>query len=191
MLQSMVVDLSQLDPKDVRPLSRKEYERMAELGMFEDERVELLRGTVVKMSPQGGHHATVTAWFSQRLSIALGMTVEVRPQLPFAASDWSEPEPDIAIATRDRSLRDHPSRALLLIEIADSSLRRDRGLKLGIYAEAGVPEYWIVNVTTMTVEVYTEPREGGYARVEQLRDGDVLHPTQLPGIELPVAEIPR
>lgn len=191
MLSSMF-DPSLVAPERIRPLSRKEYDRMVELGMFENERVELLRGMLVTMSPQGGPHATVCAWFTQRITLALGdMTYEVRPQLPFAADDCSEPEPDIAIARRNRSIREHPSEVLLLIEVSDSSLPKDRKLKLAIYAEAQVPEYWIVDLTTMSVEVHTEPTRDGYAKVHVLRDGNVLRPTQLPAVELAVADIPR
>ena len=78
----------------------------------------------------------------------------------------------------------------MLIEVAESSLPKDRRLKRDIYAEAGVPEYWIVDVTSMTVEVYTQPQDGAYAHVEYLRDGAVLRPTQLPGIAIPVADLP-
>ncbi len=185
------IDPDDLAPERMRPISRREYDRMVELGMFEDERVELLCGMLVAMSPQDGPHATVCAWLAQRITLALGMTYEVRPQLPFAADDWSEPEPDLAIATRDRSIREHPQQALLLVEVSETSLRKDRGVKLRVYAAAGVPESWIVDLTTMTVEVYTQPTSKGYANVEKLRDGDVLRPTHLPGVELAVAEIPR
>ncbi|MGE5187288.1 MAG: Uma2 family endonuclease [Acidobacteriota bacterium] len=186
-----MLDPSELAPERIRPLSRREYDRMVDLGMFEDEHVELLRGMLVEMSPQGGRHGTVCAWLAQRLSIALGMSLEVRPQLPFAADDWSEPEPDVAVARRDHSIDEHPGAALLLIEVSQTSLRKDRGVKLQIYAQAGVPEYWIVDLTTMTVEVYSQPTAHGYANVARLGDGDVLRPTQLPGVELPVAELPR
>ena len=190
MLESML-DPSDLAPERIRPLSRREYDRMVDLGMFEDEHVELLRGMLVEMSPQGEHHGSVVAWFAQRLSIALGMSLQVRPALPLAADDYSEPEPDVAVCTRDHGVHEHPARAVLLIEVAYSSLRKDRGIKLQIYAQAGIAEYWVVDITTMTVEVYTQPTAHGYASVVRLRDGDVLRPTRLPGVELPVAEIPR
>ena len=195
MLDSVLepIDPVELAPEHVRPISRREYDRMVKLGMFEDERIELLSGTLVTMSPQGGRHATVCAWIAQRITLALGdMTYQVRPQLPFAADDWSEPEPDLAVCRRDHPIDEHPDKVLLLVEVSETSLRKDRGVKLRIYAEAGVPEYWIVDLTTMTVEVYTEPTpKRGYARVQKLRDGDVLHPVELPSIALPVAEIPR
>jgi Uma2 family endonuclease len=123
--------------------------------------------------------------------IGVGPAFDVRPGLPFAADDWSEPEPDLAVCRRDPRSREHPSQVALLVQVSDSSLRRDRGIKLGIYAEAGVPEYWIVDVKACAIEVYTQPTRKGYAHVEVLREGDVLRPRQLPGVELPIANLPR
>jgi Uma2 family endonuclease len=80
---------------------------------------------------------------------------------------------------------------LLVIEVADESLAIDRGPKLTIYAEAGVPEYWILDLAHRTVEVYTQPVNSRYANVQVLRDGDVLRPTLLPDVAIRVADIPR
>lgn len=190
MLSSMF-DPAVIAPERIRPISRREYDRMVELGMFEDEKLELLRGVLVTVSPQNWRHAIVIEWLTEKLIRGLDPTYAVRPQLPFAADDWSEPEPDIAVVQKDYTRRDHPSEVLLLIEVADSSLRKDRGLKLEIYAQARVPEYWIVDVSTMTVTVHTVPLDGQYERVEMLRDGDVLRPTRLADIALAVADIPR
>ena len=115
----------------------------------------------------------------------------MRPQLPFAASDWSEPELDLAVVRHDPLRREHPQQVLLLIEVAESSLREDRLLERDIYAEAGVPEYWVIDVNQTVIEVYTQPGPGGYGQVAVLRDGDVLRPTQLPGLEIAVSELPR
>jgi Uma2 family endonuclease len=191
MLVSTMFDPSLVEPERIRPLSRREYDRMVELGMFEDEKIELLRGVLVTVSPQKWQHAAVVEYLVNHFARALPENYRVRPQLPFAASDWSEPEPDLAIVRHDPKLRDHPQRVALLIEVAESSLRKDRNLKRGIYAEAGVPEYWIVNLAMMTVEVCTEPRDGAYTRIETLCDGAVLRPTLLPGIEIAVASLPR
>ena len=190
MLEDML-DPHEIAPERIRPISRTEYERMVGVGLFEQEHVELLHGTLIEMSPQGGHHATVCAWLSQRLTLALGMTLEIRPQLPFAADDWSEPEPDLVVARRDHSAHEHPSKALLVIEVSESSLRKDRILKARLYARAGIPEYWIVVLATMEVEVYTNPQGDGYADIQTRRDSDVLRPIQLPGVEIAIAEIPR
>jgi Uma2 family endonuclease len=190
MLDSMF-DPAQIAPGKIRPLSRKEYDRMVELGMFQRERIELLRGMLVTMSPIGWLHARVTSWFTEQLIRQLDPSFEVRPQGSFAAGEWSEPEPDVAVAQKDYSLRDLPSELLLLVEVADSSLQYDRTVKVGVYAEANVPEYWIVDVNTATVEVHTKPSGDSYAQVQVLRDGDVLRPALLPTVAIAVSEMPR
>lgn len=190
MVQTMF-DPSVLAPETIRRLSRLEYDQLVRLGVFEDERIELLRGLLVTMSPQGGPHATITSWLVQHFAIALGMSFDVRGHSPYAAGDDSEPEPDISISARSTGL-EHPSTSLLVIEVADSSIRKDREVKSTIYAEAGVEEYWIVDISgaELAVEVHTGPSARGYRRIEILRDGDVLRPTQLPEIALPVTELP-
>lgn len=175
----------------IRPLSRAEYDRMAELGMFANERIELLRGVLVKMSPIGWHHNQVVIWLTKQLIRALDDSYEVRSQCSFAASDWSEPEPDLAVALEDRSLRDLPSALFLVIEVADSSIQHDRTTKVALYAEAAIPEYWIVDLNEMTVEVYTQPVGSAYTKIELLRDGDTLRPRELPNVAISIAELPR
>jgi Uma2 family endonuclease len=191
MLPSMF-DPELLAPEAIRKLSRREYDKLVELGVFEDERVELLRGMLVTMSPQGREHSGITAWFGRRLTLALGDAWDVRQHSPYAASDDSEPEPDVSVSRLGASMLLHPSSAVLLIEISDSSIKKDRRIKAPIYAEANVPECWIVDISTveLRVEVHTDPTPSGYRRVEILRDGDVLRPSRLPGVELPVSDIP-
>lgn len=187
------LELEDLEPGGVRPMSRAEYNELGKLGVYDDERVELLRGLVVKMSPQGSTHARVITWLTRFLVEHLGPSFDVRPGLPIAAADDSEPEPDFAIVRSDPDARDHPTTALLLIEVSNTSLRTDRRVKLPIYAEAGVPAYWIVDVSrpgALTVEVHTEPSPTGYARSVTLHDGDTLRPSQLPFL-LEVAALPR
>jgi Uma2 family endonuclease len=186
-----MLDPALLAPERVRPLRRREYERLVELGAFHDERVELLRGVLVEMSPQGIEHSGITAWFARRLGRALDLTFEVRAHSPFAASDDSMPEPDVSVSIA-RDDHAHPSHqdALLLIEVADSSLAKDRVLKTEIYAAAGVPEYWIVDVRTRTVEVLRGPTTNGYKRSSVKRIGDELRPLKLRGVSFAVADIP-
>lgn len=194
MFDSMVAaafDPPFIESQPLRLLSRREYDRLVDHGWFVDESIELLRGVLVTMSPQGRAHASAIEFFNEQLVLQLAGSHGVRPQLPFAADDWSEPEPDLAVVRKDPILRDHPSEALLVVEIADSSLAIDRGLKRTIYAEVGIPEYWIVDVNGRTVEVHTRPDGGYYSRVQILRDGDVLRPTLLPEVAIWVAEIPR
>ena len=192
MLTAML-DLDDLSPARPRPLRWREYERLAEGGAFVDERVELLRGQIVTMSPQDWPHQAVMVWLNRELSRRLPDEFVVRPALPFVATDDSEPEPDLAVTLEPIGTRRTAQTAVLLIEIADSSLRKDRRIKLPIYAEAGVPEYWIVDVSRpgeLAVEVYRDPSPSGYATALTLRDGDVLRPRGVP-IEIAVADLPR
>ncbi|MDB4962803.1 MAG: hypothetical protein JWP01_2802 [Myxococcales bacterium] len=188
-----MLDLEDIKPGGLRRLSRREYNDLARLGAFDHEKVELLRGMLVTMSPQGTPHMRMVVWLNRRLIKSLDESWEVRPGLSFAAADDSEPEPDLMVTSDSSKLDDAPTTAFLLIEVSNSSLRRDRKIKLPIYAEAGVPEYWIVNVSRpgeVTVEVYTEPTASGYAQMVTLRDGDTLRPLQVP-IEIAVADLPR
>lgn len=181
----------EIAPETIRRLSRREYDQMVAAGIFdEDERIELLEGMLVTMSPQGEPHARVIEWLTQRMIVWLGFDFRVRCQLPYAASESSEPEPDLAIFRGDHRTDDHPSEALLIVEVSDSSIRKDRILKQRVYAKAGLPEYWIVNVQAKTVEVYTQPRGDAFISHQVFRVGDVLRPTRLPNIEVPVADLP-
>lgn len=191
MLQPMF-DPNLLAPEAIRKLSRREYDKLVELGIFEDERIELLRGMLVTMSPQGGPHATISSWLMSQLVLALGMDYDVRGHCPYAATDDSEPEPDISVSRRVKNLLEHPSHPLLVIEVADSSIRKDKKLKSEIYAEAGAPEYWIIDISgpELVVLVHTAPTPSGYRHVEVLRGGDLLRPTKLAAVEIPVIEIP-
>jgi len=188
---SSTFDTSLIEPERIRPLSRREYDRLVARGVFADERIELLHGQLVTMSPQGSLHAAVTARIAQRLIRALAETYDVRSHSPFAATDDSEPEPDISVSRRSRRTRYHPSKALLLIEVAESSLRRDRVVKAEIYAENRAPEYWIVDLASKSVFVHTDPARGIYQSVVQLRRKSVLRPIRLPGIEWMVGDVFR
>jgi Uma2 family endonuclease len=186
-----------LDPVLVKPeqivargrlLSRRAYDQLVARGVFDDERIELLRGRLVVMSPQGNRHATIAARLAQHLIRALNETYEVRSHSPFAATDDSEPEPDVSV-TKRRDGFYHPAKALLLIEVANSSLETDRQVKAEIYAENGAPEYWVVDLQTKSVFVHTHPKHGRYQTVVQLRRKAVLRPVRLPGVELGVSDL--
>ncbi|MBL0213785.1 MAG: Uma2 family endonuclease [Myxococcales bacterium] len=183
-------DPTLLGSEHVRPLRRDEYEQLVKLGAFEAERIELLRGVLVEMSPQGEPHARISAWIHAWLVRALHHErFEVRSHTSFAATDDSVPEPDVAVfplAMRARL----PRKALLLVEVAETSLAKDRMIKPEIYARAGVPEYWIVDVVAREVEVLSAPELSGYRQRKTLAIGDVLRPIKLGGIALPVADLP-
>ena len=182
MLQSKDMVDGEVQSERVRPLKRIEYERLVELGAFQDERIELLRGVLVAMTPQGPVHADVAAFIADILNDALRGHALIRCHSPFAASDDSEPEPDVAVYPRRRYFRAHPTLALLLVEVADSSLRQDRVLKAEIYAEAGVPEYWVVDVARGVVEVRTEPVAGQYGRLVTIARGESIALAAFPDV---------
>lgn len=175
----------------VRPLRRLEYERMVDEGFFEDERIELLDGVIIEMTPQGTSHAGTVQRLTDRLAALLGARASLRVQLPFAASETSEPEPDLAVvAPGDYDLA-HPAQALLLIEVAESSLNKDRHVKAGIYAAACVPEYWLVDLAKGVIEVRTQPTGDGYAQLHSVRQGDRIRLCALPEVEIAVSDIIR
>jgi Uma2 family endonuclease len=146
-----------LGPERVRRLKRGEYDQLVEAGSFEDERVELLHGVLVSMSPNHPEHAGPIMRLTKLLVRAVGDRADVRVQLPYSASDESEPEPDIAVVPLGPWDHEHPARAHLVIEVAVSSVTKDRELKAPLYAASGVTEYWIVNVAEQCVEVFRDP----------------------------------
>jgi Uma2 family endonuclease len=189
MLEPMF-DPALLGPERVRPLHYTEFEMLFAQGAFRKQHVELLRGVLVQMSPQGEPHARITAWLAMKLARALSIDeYDVRSHSSFLASEISMPEPDVLVGWRV-SEGPHRGNALLLIEVANTSLHKDRVIKNEIYAEAGVPEYWIVDVKSSRVEVLTEPSETGYTKSSIHRRGDILRQHKLASVSIAVADIP-
>jgi len=162
---------------------------MGELGMFRGERVELVQGIVVRMSPIGPAHASAVQCLSELLLPRLLGRATVRIQQPFLASNESEPEPDVAVVPQGRYRDRHPDAASLVIEVAESSLEYDRQTKGPLYAASRVDEYWIVDLVGRVVEVFANPTNGEYALVRRAVVGDVLCPGAFPDIEIDVAEL--
>jgi Uma2 family endonuclease len=185
-----------------RLLTREEFHKMAEAGIFgPDERLELIDGEIYeKMSPQSTHHAYLIRRLETELGKVFSDAFECRSQLPLRIDAIAEPEPDICILPGSyEDFRDeHPqaSATVLVIEIADSSLRMDRGRKVSLYARGGAPEYWIVNLKDRTVEVYREPQvfEGsdprhGYGDMRIYRGGDTLSPLAAPEASIAISAL--
>ena len=174
-------------------VTRERYWRLVEDGVIgPDDRVELLEGVIVAMSPQNAPHAFAIARLDELLR-ATGTAVSIRIQLPLDLSEYSTPEPDVAVVagrTADYATA-HPTTALLVVEVADATLVQDRMTKAPMYAAAGIPEYWLVNLRTHCVEVFAAPVAGErrYASTMTVRPGDVLVPTTLTGVAIPVAEL--
>jgi Uma2 family endonuclease len=176
--------LDTIEPDRVRRLRRTEYDHLVELGAFADERVELLHGVIVRMSPQGTRHAWCIRRLTQLLVPPLVGRADVQVQLPLAADDESEPEPDLSVVPVVESLDDHPDRALLVIEVAESSLRYDLGVKVPLYAAAGVPEVWVIDVARGVVQVHRGPTPHGYDQVSTIGRSECLSPLFAPDLSL-------
>lgn len=177
-----------------RRITVDEYHRMIAAGILgEDEHVQLIAGTLVAMTPQGGPHARVIQRLNRLLVRAVGDDLVVRPQLPLTLVDDSEPEPDLAVVlARDaESGERHPGTALLVVEVAGESLPLDRQAKAVLYARAGIPEYWIVNLGESTVEVRREPDSvsGTYRTRAIARVGEMLIATGVAGLSVAVADL--
>lgn len=150
------------NPRKKQLFTVAEYHRLAEVGILDpDARVELINGEIIEMSPIKSYHACVVDTLVEELIFMLRSKAIVKGQNPILLADFSEPQPDIVIATfrthRYRDRHPRPADVFLIIEVADSTLKKDRQIKLPIYAEAGIPEYWIVDVKKKQVEIYQQP----------------------------------
>jgi Uma2 family endonuclease len=173
----------------IRPLRRVEYDQLVALGAFQDERIELLEGALLAMSPIGAPHSSTVQKLNQLLVLALAGRAAVRCQSSFAALEFSEPEPDFAIVPPGDYDTDHPSIAYLIIEVAETSLAMDRGKKLRLYASCGIPEYWVVNLPERCIEVYTSPSPGAYAHVDRYERGSSICPLAFSDVSFAVSDI--
>ena len=174
------------DVPRIRPLLRKEYDQLAALGAFEDERIELLEGALVEMSPIGPPHSSTLDKLTMLLVPLLVGRAIVRVQGPFAAERISEPEPDLMVMPLGDYTTSHPEQALVIIEVSESSLGKDRVIKQRIYARSGVQDYWIVNLVERVIEVYREPSGERYASLQRFAAGDTLTLLAFPDIVVPV-----
>ena len=177
---------------ELRPWRRDEYEKMIANGLFAPgERVELIEGDILKLNPQGSFHATAVRLVEDSLRSIFGAGFDVRAQLPVALGTHSEPEPDVAVVTGSpRDYREtHPSTAVLIVEVADTTLEYDRVRKGAVYARAGIPEYWLVNLIDRCVEVYRLPHQGAYQTITRFLPGDTISPMAAAYARLAVADV--
>jgi Uma2 family endonuclease len=175
-------------PDQVRPLRRDEYDRLVDLGVYEDRPIELLEGALVEMSPEGPPHGGIIEMLNAVLSRGIDEGRRVRVGSGYAAGAFSEPEPDLAVvdAPTRWPRKEHPSSAHLVIEVSCSSRRKDLGRKARIYAANGVPEYWVVDLAEQVVHVHTDPRPDGYRHVARASREHVLDAC---GVDVPVRDL--
>ena len=174
-----------------RLFSVAEYHKMAEAGILsEDDRVELLEGEIVAMSPIGSRHAACVDRLTQYLVGEAGSRAIVRVQNPVRLGEHSEPQPDLALLKPrpDFYATSHPGPedVLLVVEVAETSAAVDREVKVPLYARFGVPEVWLVDPAADRVEVFREPSAQGYREARVLRRGDAVAPVLLPDLLVPV-----
>jgi Uma2 family endonuclease len=179
--------------------SREEYFALAEAGLFEGRRVELIGGKVIEMSPIGfGHAASLSNVLEVMFRVFGGGKAVVRSQSPLSIDGGHVPEPDVAVVQgpSHRYRGQHPSTALLVIEIADTSLAADRTEKASLYAKAGVEDYWIVNLLHRQLEVFRDPQPDttqafgfGYAATAVMREGEFVSPLAAPAERVEVGDL--
>ncbi len=181
-------------PIRYRPLTTDDVERMVETGVLdEDDRVELIKGRLVDMSPPGIRHAAYVRQTSRMLNRIVGDDFIVDVQNPVAFGQNFQSEPDIALL-RERAhgyLNSHPTPddILLLIEVSDPSLNYDQEVKAPLYGEAGVLESWVVSVEDQYIDVYSEPSPGGYKLRRRYTAGESLAVPGVEGASLSVAQV--
>jgi Uma2 family endonuclease len=177
---------------DVRRWTREEYNQLASAGVLRpDERLELIDGVIYEMTPQNSRHAVSITALQEALRGAFPQGHHIRVQLPLALGLDSEPEPDLAVVRGSwRDYRDgHPTTATLVAEVSDSSSAHDRKRKQSLYARAGIPEYWILDVAAGRLEVYREPAEASYRSRGVLQTGDAVTPLSAPAASIAVADL--
>jgi Uma2 family endonuclease len=192
--EDAVTDITPPVPHEPTRFSVAAYFRLLETGaLTERDRVELLEGVIVAMTPSNPPHAGFVTKVSRALFRAVGERASVRTQCPLILQPRSVPEPDVAVVAGcdDDYLTAHPESALLVVEVADSSLPQDRLSKSRIYAQAAIPEYWIINLRDGVLEVMRDPVPSTalYRDQRTLRAGDRVEVASLPGASIEVAEL--
>lgn len=178
--------------------TRELYATATESGIFGDRRLELIEGEIIEMSPMSSKHGMLIYLVQKVLERVFTNDYIVVAQTPLNLSDVSEPQPDIAVYTGSAFdyLDTKPTHALLVVEVADSSLRYDRGQKASLYAKANITDYWIINLKDNTLEIYrtpvaapTQPYGYGYKMVSSLKAQDTVSPLAAPDATISVGEL--
>ena len=179
-----------------RQFTVEEYMRMIEARILDrTDHVELIEGDILQMAPIGPSHASCVAMLTRLLVLGVGTRGLVVPQMTLPVGPRSAPEPDLAVLrSRQVPYREAwatPADVLLLVEVSDVSLRRDRDLKLPLYARGGVAEVWIVDVQEERLLAHRDPRGGSYASMREIGRDSVVSPMAFPDLQVAVGEIFR
>jgi Uma2 family endonuclease len=171
-----------------------EYYKMIELGMLKDyEKAEIIEGELIQKMPIGKRHSAVVEKLNEILRDELGKSVSLRNQQPVRFDEYNEPEPDLAVLQRHEDFysdnKPVPKDVLFLIEVSDATLKYDRDIKLALYAEAEIPEVWIVNLPNDIIEVHQNPGSGIYQITKIFKRGEMVTSEMMPNLKLKVDEI--
>jgi Uma2 family endonuclease len=171
-----------------------EYYQMAKAGVLKpDDCVELIEGEIIKMSPIGSPHAACVSRLVRLLPKAVGETTILSVQNPVRLSDFSEPVPDLALLKprKDFYASRHPAPrdVFIIIEVADTTVLTDRSVKVPLYARAGIPETWLVNIPKEFIEVYFDPAQGKYRKSRKFKREETIVSARIAGLSLKVNDI--
>lgn len=171
-----------------------EFHRMVEMGLFTtNARVELIEGEIIDLAPAGSWHCGVVDWITALFVGALSPRANVRTQRPVRLSNYSEPEPDVAVlkahADGYRSKPPGPSDTLLVIEVSDSSLQTDQMVKVALFAHFGIPEVWIVDGVHERLHVYRSPKGGQYVDVSSVEQPGMMDLSALADVVVDVSDL--
>jgi Uma2 family endonuclease len=178
--------------------TREEYYRLGEQGWFHDQRVELIDGEIIVLSPQSPQHVSGTLRVQRLLAKVIGTGFLIRPQGPLPKDDHSEPEPDISVVRG--SIEDfdeeHPTSAVLVVEVSKTSFRYDTNTKQHLYASMGVEDYWVLDLSNRRLLVHREPVADEsvpfghrYQSLQTIDDAGSVSPLELPDVALAIADM--
>ena len=172
--------------------SLQNYHQMIETGLLDERKVELVRGEIIEMSPEGAPHSYYCDEISEYLRRILGDRAKVREAHPITLPNNSEPEPDIAIVrnrpTLYRDQHPHPEDIFWLIEIANSSLAKDIGVKKDLYGDAGIAEYWVINLSESVLIVFRNWTTSGYQSTSSFTTGSIT-PLAFPELLIDIQQL--
>jgi len=177
-----------------RKFTVEQYHQMVEAGILtEDDRVELIRGEIIEMTPINRRHSAHVSRLNELFILRLALLVTVGVQNPVELNDTSEPQPDISLLRRKADFYEsghpQPEDILLLVEVADTTVESDRQIKIPLYAENNIIEVWLIDINEQCVEVYREPSPNGYQNVQRFVRGQTLSILAFPEIIITVDEV--
>jgi Uma2 family endonuclease len=189
-----VVELEKVSLPVPKRFRVEDYRKMTEVGILPEESGwEVIDGYLIDKMSIGSRHASIVKRLNKIFTNLVGNETIISVQDPIHIDDYNEPEPDIAILKprEDFYAENHPLQQdiLLLIEVSDSTIEYDREIKKTLYAEAGITEYWLVNLQENTIEVYSQPKNGNYRLVRILESGETIEATAVENLKLQIDEI--